>query len=108
MLNTRHNAAEMGIPSMEPWPPDKAAWLMAILYLFGNNEGFTLSPKFNTDREYIQTIYGVNGGEIPDGRFADALKRWVHRLGMIRDESEEDWKDSEAWIRTMYNFKLLR
>ena len=106
MLRTRHTAAQLGIPAMEPWPTDRAARLMAIVQVFGNNEGFTLSPKFNADREYIQAIYGLSGGERPDTLFADELRKWVRMFEKVKTEDDTDFRLAHGWIMSMYNFKL--
>ena len=107
MLATRHQAALLGMPGMEPWPPDKAARLMAIVQVFGNNEGFTLSPKFNIDRRYIQEQYGIDGGEVPDETFAQCLRKWVSRYESVKDKNDILFYEANLWIERMYNFKLL-
>lgn len=38
---------------------DTAARLMAVLYEYGNNEGFTLSQKFLAEKDYIQDRFGL-------------------------------------------------
>lgn len=107
MLQTRHQAATMlGMPGMEPWPPDKAARLMAILQVFGNNEGFTLSPKFKVDHNYIQDLYGIRGGETPDPDFIHAYPAWERRYEAVNDDKDPLFRDAAAWIKKMYNFPL--
>ena len=106
MLYTRHQAAQMGMPGMEPWPAKKAAKLMAILQVFGNNEGFTLSPKFIEDKNYIQDIYHINGCETPDPTFAKHLSEWVEIYDNATKTSR-DFNDASVWIKQMYNFKLF-
>lgn len=107
MLNTRHQAAQMGIASMEPWPVDKAARLMAIVQVWGNNEGFTMSPKFNADREYIQQLYSIYGGVVADNSFIEHLRKWLGRYYDAKSEAAQDFVDAHDWIKQMYNFKLL-
>lgn len=107
MLRTRHQAAQLGMPGMEPWPVDRAARLMAIVQVFGNNEGFTLSNKFNADRQYIQEIYHIEGGAVPDPAFADALRRWVTLYEGVHDSTDPYFKLAAQWIGEMYGFKLL-
>lgn len=109
MLQTRHSAsALLGISSMEPWPRGDAARLMAIVQVWGNNEGFTLSPKFNADREYIQTLYGLRGGGEPDPVFAHHLKIWARAFEAVQSDKDMDFQLAHGWIRTMYGFELLR
>lgn len=107
MLYTRHSVAQMGIPTMEAWRVDKAAKLMAILRVWGNNEGFTLSPKFIVDREYIQDIYGIKGGSTPDPLFADCLKHWVALCEAVKDDNDPLFVECAKWIKEMYDFKLI-
>lgn len=107
MLQTRHQAATMlGMTGMEPWPPHKAARLMAIVQVFGNNEGFTLSPKFKADRDYIQELYHINGGEVPDQSFAKNLQRWVSVYQPLKDKDDYHFLTAARWIKQMYNFQL--
>lgn len=107
MLTTRHQAATMlGMTGMEPWPPHKAARLMAIVQVFGNNEGFTLSPKFKADRDYIQELYHINGGEVPDPEFAACLREWVERYEQVKEDTELRFADAAKWIKQMYNFQI--
>lgn len=106
MLMSCHQAAVMGIPSMERWKPEAAARMMAILQVFGNNEGFTLSPKFNADREYIQEIYHIDGGEIPDKVFASCLKEYVSVYERVKDKHDRVFIEAAEWIKKMYGFNL--
>lgn len=108
MLTTRHQAALLGMPGMEPWPPDKAARLMAIVQVFGNNEGFTLSPKFNIDRRYIQELYGIDGGQTPDPTFAQHLRKWVARYEAVQTDNELIFYEARQWLERMYNFKIYK
>ena len=106
MLRTRHSAAQLGIPDMEPWPIDRAAHLMAILQVFGNNEGFTLSTKFNADRVYIQETYGIDGGSVPDPGFSTPLRKWLNIYEAVKDNTDADFASAARWISDMYGFKL--
>lgn len=106
MLTTRHQAAMLGFPGMEPWPADKAARLMAILECFGNNEGFSLSPKFKIDCKYIQELYRVDGGETPDADFIRHYQHWQSVYEKITSAEDPTFEEAAAWIKQMYNFKL--
>lgn len=59
---------------------DTAARVMAVLMVFGNNEGFTMNGKFNVEREYIQERYGLRAGEVPDAEFIRRLKYYAADL----------------------------
>lgn len=108
MLQTRRSAVLLGLKGMDPWPPAKAARLMAIVMVWGNNEGFSLSPKFQIDREYIQEVYNIDGGRTPDNdRFNDYLRHYVERMEAVSDESDPYFIEASDWIHEMYNFKLF-
>lgn len=107
MLISRHRVAQLGMTAMEPWPVHRAARLMAIVQVWGNNEGFTLSPKFNADREYIQELYGIRGGYVPDEDFKADLRVWVERFESVKSDTAMDFIDARDWIKKMYGFKLL-
>lgn len=108
MLYSRHEAAKLGLKPMEPWKTANAARLMAIVHTFGNNEGFTLSPKFNADREYIQDIYNIDAGRTPDNeRFNDYLRHYIEKFEAVTGKDDPYFKEADEWIQEMYNFKLF-
>lgn len=59
---------------------DTAARTMAVLLEYGNNEGFTYSPRFLAEMNYIQTRFGLKGGEIPDADFFRHFQKYVAEL----------------------------
>ena len=107
MLQTRHQTATMlGMPGMEPWPPDKAARLMAIMQVFGNNEHFTHSPKFLEDCKYIQELYHIEGGETPDAEFVQCYPKWERLYDAVKKDDDPVFVEAQAWIKMMYGFKI--
>ena len=58
----------------------KAAKIMAVLMIFGNNEAMVMNRHFTADCEYIQKRFRINGGEVPDATFAEYLKEYVADL----------------------------
>ena len=58
----------------------KAAKIMAVLMLLGNNEAMVMNRHFTADCEYIQKRFRINGGEVPDATFAEYLKEYVADL----------------------------
>lgn len=94
------------VPGMSQWPPQRAARLMAILQVWGNNEGFVYSPKFNCDREFIQEIYHLQGGEVPDRAFTAHLRAWIATYEDL-DEHSPLFRDAREWIQQKYGFKLI-
>lgn len=99
-LRTMRNCGMAMIPQ---W---KCALLMAILQVWGNNEGFTMSPKFQCDRIFIQETYHINGGETPDGGFVVMLKGFVAKCEAVKDENDPFFQDCAKLIKDRYGFKL--
>lgn len=91
---------------MEVIPMWKAAWLMAIVTVFGNNEGFTLSPKFHCDMEYIQETYHIQGAEHPDDAFVAELREYMAKCEAVKDDKDPFFQSCASMIRTRYNFPL--
>lgn len=90
-------------------PLDTAARVMAILLLYGNNEGFTLSPKFRCECRYIQKKWGISGGERPDPDFAHELQ---HYINVLEDYAKGNPKEvvpqwAKDLIQKRYGIKLL-
>lgn len=103
-LATLRTSRSVGMAVIPKW---KCAWLMAIVYVFGNNEGFTLSPKFQCDRIYIQETYHIDGGEVPDADFAELLKQYVKKCEAVKDKEDPFFKECAALINQRYNFKIF-
>ena len=95
-----NDALTVGLPIIST---DTAARLMAITYVYGGgNEALVLSPKFQCDCKYIQKKFGIQGGEVPDAKFATFLQTYVKEL--------ENSKECPQWVRDLmnrrYNIKL--
>ena len=58
----------------------KAAKIMAVLMMFGNNEAMVMNRHFTADCEYIQKRFHIGGGEVSDAIFAEYLKEYVADL----------------------------
>ena len=101
MLRTSRSVGMAVIPK---W---KCALLMAIVCVFGNNEGFTLSSKFQCDREFIQETYHLNGGEVPDAEMTELIKSYVAKCEAVKDDSDPFFQECAQLIRERYEFKLL-
>ena len=97
MLN---DALAVGLPIIST---DKAARLMAIAYVYGGgNETLVLSPKFQCDCKYIQKKFGIQGGEVPDAKFATFLQTYVKEL----ENSKECPQLVNDLMNERYNIKL--
>lgn len=103
-LATLRTGRMVGMNIIPQW---KCALLMAIVCVFGNNEGFTLSPKFQCDRIYIQETYHIDGGEVPDEEFTYLLRTYVAKCEAVKDDSDEFFQECAKLIMERYNFKLL-
>ena len=103
-MATLRTARSVGMAVIPKW---KCAWLMAIVMVFGNNEGFTLAPKFQCDREYIQETYHIGGGEVCDAEFAQMLREYVAACEAVKDESDPFFVKCAKLIKERYEFKLL-
>lgn len=87
-------------------PFEIAVKVMAILYLWGNNEGFTLSNRFKCDFRFIQEKYGLEGGKVPHLNFVKMFQRCVKEL----EKYEKVHSDAPQWAKELinkrYGFKL--
>ena len=69
---------------------DTAAKLLAVVYVLGGErEAFTHNEKLKADLEYIQDVYGFQGGMTPDAFVSNALKQYCNEL--------EDYKTIPQW-----------
>lgn len=103
-LATLRTARNIGIPVI---PKFRAAQIMAIVFVFGNNEGFTLSPKFQCDRIYIQETYNIEGGKTPtDESFNDMLREYIEKYEGVKNDADPVFKDAKQLIMQRYAFPL--
>lgn len=87
-----------GIPAIST---DTAARIMAILYEYGNNEGFTYNKKFLAEMKYIQDRFGIHGACTPDSYFREVLKGYIKELQDYQQEHENDENDKQHPYRSM-------
>lgn len=83
---------------------DTAAKLLAIVYVLGGErEAFTHNEKLKDDIDYIQEVYGFQGGEVPNQQVAELLKSYTKEL-------ETNEKDYPQWamklMEEQYGIKL--
>ena len=87
---------------------DTAAKLLAIVYVLGGErEAFTHNEKLKADLEYVQDIYGVEGGMMPNKEVFVLLKDYVS------DFFDRDGQESQIipeWAKKLmqenYNINL--
>lgn len=58
----------------------KAAMIMAVLMLLGNNEAMVMNRHFTADVDYIQKRFNIGGGLIPDPTFVEYFKEYTQDL----------------------------
>lgn len=93
---------------------DTSARLMAILYEFGNNEGFTYNQKFLADKDYIQKKFGLHEMGVVEPRFLKLLREYVWELQdyyeATKDKSDliqrvPEW--APRLLQERYNMKFI-
>ena len=85
-----------GIPWMST---DTSARVMAVLYVYGNNEYMTHCEAFLQDCKYIQTRFNVLGGESPDADFSFLLQKYINELEDYEEEHKNERKTSGLFER---------
>lgn len=74
---------------------DTAAKLLAIVYVLGGErESFTHNEKLKADIDYIQEVYGFQGGEVPSQEVVELLKSYTKEL-------EANEKDYPQWAKKL-------
>lgn len=83
---------------------DTAARLMAVLYEYGNNEGFTYNQKFLADKEYIQDKFGLREMNTPEPHFHALLKAYIKELQDYQKEHRKTRQTNSIhigqWLQT--------
>lgn len=80
---------------------DTAARLMAVLYEYGNNEGFTLSQKFLAEKDYIQDRFGLKEMCTPEPKFHRLLRQYIKELQTYQETHRNDPKDEVHPYRSL-------
>lgn len=70
---------------------DTCARILAVVYVHGNNESFVCNHSFISDVKYIQTRFGISGGETPNADFSVVLRQYIKEL----EDYELEHKDDE-------------
>lgn len=85
----------------------KAAKIMAVLMILGNNEAMVMNHHFTTDVEYIQKRFNIGGGLIPDATFVLHFKEYAYDLKEAdRQGFIPQW--AEKLFMEDYEIKLYR
>lgn len=80
---------------------DTAARVMAILYEYGNNEGFTYNQRFLADKDYIQDRFGLREGMTTEPRFHAMLRGYIKELQEYQEAHKADPKDENHPYRSL-------
>lgn len=97
--NWLHDCLTIGIPALSL---DTSARILACVCVLGNNENIVMSPQCKADLEYIQSRFGINGGEIPDSDIINPLKEYITEL----EKAKEVPKWAEKIFKERYGIKL--
>jgi hypothetical protein len=83
---------------------DTAAKMLAIVYVLGGErEAFTHNEKLKADLEYIQDVYGFQGGEVPNQEVVELLKSYTKELES-NDKEYPEW--ATKLMQENYGIKL--
>lgn len=86
-----------GIPAIST---DTCARIMAVLYEYGNNEGFTFNAKFLADKEYIEKRFHIYGtGVVDDTEFVMLLKGYIKELQDYQEAHKNDEHEGSNGFR---------
>ena len=92
------SAAAVGFPLIGRWT---AAKILFVVYKYGGaREEFTFNPKFLDEMRYIQQMYGVDGGEVPD----EEVAAYIQLLEEENTEEIPQWANDLCKER--YGFSL--
>lgn len=78
---------KMKIPAITA---DTAARLMAVLYEYGNNEGFTYNQRFLADMDYIQKRFGLHGSGVVEQNFHRLLQKYLKELQTYQEAHKDE------------------
>lgn len=80
---------------------DTAARLMAVLYEYGNNEGFTYNQRFLADMEYIQKRFNLHEMGVVEPNFHALLKDYIKELQEYQKVHKNDGNDKQHPYRSL-------
>jgi hypothetical protein len=82
---------------------DTAAKLLAIVYVLGGErEAFTHNDKLKADIEYIQDVYGFQGGETPNEEVVKNMRGYI--LSLELEKNYPEW--ATKLMEENYGIKL--
>lgn len=89
---------------------DTCARILAVIYVYGNNEEFVLNEKLNQDLNYIQRRFGLYGMGVPDVEFAQTLRKYIEEINAYEKEHQNEMSNKDvlfeshipAWAVKLY------
>lgn len=84
--------AAIGTPAISR---DTAAKILAVVYIYGNNEAMVYCMKFTAEINHIKQMYHIDGGETPDAEIIPLIQQYVKEL----EENEE----IPEWAHKLFN-----
>lgn len=107
--------ASLKSAGIKPISDSTCCQILAILYVYGNNEEFTSNDKFLIDLKYAQERFKIVGGLTPDPLLLPSLQKEIKKL---QDYEQKNRYSGEAifgscapsWatelMKNRYNIKL--
>lgn len=92
---------QIGFPAIST---DTSARILATVHSLGNNERMVLCPKLRADLEYLQKVYGIDGGETPKAEIIRPLKQYISELETC--EAVPHW--AEKLFMERYGIKIYK
>lgn len=90
-----------GLPAIST---DTSARILAVVHSLGNNENMVLCPKLRADLDYMQNVFGIQGGETPSLEIVSPLKEYINELEAATDVPK--WADK--LFQDRYGIKLYK
>lgn len=75
----------IGIPAISR---DTSARILAVVYIYGNNEAMVYCKKFTNEIEHIKAMYHIDGGETPDAEIVPLIQQYVKELEQSKEIPE--------------------
>lgn len=87
---------QVGIPAIST---DTAAKIMAVLYLYGNNEDMVYNKKLLADIRYIQRRFCICGGKTPNPNLIHAINCNIAQAHAY----EKEHHTIPEWAKTLFS-----
>lgn len=92
---------QLGLPAISV---DTSAKVLAAVHSLGNNEQMVLSPQLRADLEYMQKVFGIDGGETPKPEIIEPLKHYIDEIE--NSDTVPGW--AEKLFKERYGIKIYK